>query len=208
MTWKPFTSRNKERCSQWSRLTGGKAASAAMCVCVKIERPRSDWRSKFVCQMFSDWELFESKGVQIKRHHCICKGLKENAFLIKCRKEREREKNWTHSNFKIERSTQRNKVLTSLPLQSSPASPIQAAIIKVTFKSSHWSKSVRLLADQSHIPLLHSLLHHLAIGTVVTVLFAVWLVVSKVLSEGQMAAPGKKIPQVLVWLLLLFPYCS
>ena len=36
-----------------------------------IEKLRSDWRSKFVRQMCSDLEVFESKGVRIKRHHCI-----------------------------------------------------------------------------------------------------------------------------------------
>ena len=49
----------------WSDLKAGTAASATTCVCVRVERPCSDWRSKFIRQMCSDWELFESKGVQI-----------------------------------------------------------------------------------------------------------------------------------------------
>ena len=58
-----------EKCKR-DRPTEAKAASAATCVCVRIERPRSDWRSKLVRQMCSDWEVFESKGVQIKRYDC------------------------------------------------------------------------------------------------------------------------------------------
>ena len=52
-------------------LTGGKAALATTCFCVRIVRLRSDSRSKFFRQMCSDWEVFKSKGVQIKRYHCI-----------------------------------------------------------------------------------------------------------------------------------------
>ena len=33
----------------------------------------SDWRTKFVHQMCSDCEVFESKGVRKKRYHCIYK---------------------------------------------------------------------------------------------------------------------------------------
>ena len=59
-----------ERCKR-DRPTGEKVASATTCFCVRTERPRSDWSSKFVRQMCSDWEVFESKGVGIKRYHCM-----------------------------------------------------------------------------------------------------------------------------------------
>ena len=45
-------------------------ALAAISVCVQIERPCLDWRCKFVLRMCSDGEVFESKGVRIKRYYC------------------------------------------------------------------------------------------------------------------------------------------
>ena len=53
-----------EKCKQ-DRPTGGKAASAATCVCVRIERPCLDWRAKFVRQMCSGQRVFEPRGTTV-----------------------------------------------------------------------------------------------------------------------------------------------
>ena len=42
---------------------GGKAASAATCVCVRIAKPRTDWRTKYVrIGKYSSKKVFESRG--------------------------------------------------------------------------------------------------------------------------------------------------
>ena len=46
-----------------ARPTGRKAHRPPRVFLVRIEKLRSDWRSKLVRQMCSDWEVFESKGV-------------------------------------------------------------------------------------------------------------------------------------------------
>ena len=65
----------REKCSrristsETGRLAGRRIGRTVFFF-VRIQKLLSDWRSKFVRQMCSDWEVFESKGVRIKRYHC------------------------------------------------------------------------------------------------------------------------------------------
>ena len=65
----------REKCSrrrstsETGRLAGSRIGRTVFFF-VRIEKLHPDCRSKFVDQLCSDWEVFESKGVGIKRYQC------------------------------------------------------------------------------------------------------------------------------------------